>query len=76
MEKGTRAPILVGRKEAAVLLGISHRTVTNLIRAGELKPVRIGSRRLLKHQDLLEFAERSRHRTSSPRRQRKAAKRI
>jgi excisionase family DNA binding protein len=73
VEKKTTDPILIGRKEAALLLGVSNRTMTNLIRAGELKPVCIGARRLLKHQDLLKFAERSHHKTTptNPRSSRK-----
>lgn len=76
MVKESARTILVSRREAASMLGISNRTMTNLISAGELEPVCIGSRRLLKREDLLKFVESSHHTTSPQRRNRKAAKRI
>lgn len=50
--------ILVGRIDAAVLLGISPRTVDNLVARGSLRPRRIGARCLFLVEELKLFAKR------------------
>lgn len=47
--------LLVGRCEAANLLGVSPGTVDNLRKAGSLASVKIGARRLFDRADLLEM---------------------
>lgn len=42
-------------EEAAEILGISRRTIYELLRAGTLRSVKIGSRRLIRQSDLEEF---------------------
>ncbi len=49
--------LLVDRREAARLLGVCANTVSNLQRAGELIPVRIGARVLFDRRDLLALIE-------------------
>lgn len=56
-------PILVGRTQAAVMLGISVRTLSALVEAGELRRVRVGVRALFRRADLEKFARRDNHRT-------------
>jgi excisionase family DNA binding protein len=51
--------ILVGRKDAAQLLGVSPRSIDNLIRAKKLPVKRIGARVLFLRSDLENFAQRS-----------------
>jgi len=58
-------PILVDRKGTAALLGISVRTLFDLVRNGELTPVRIGARQLFRRTDLAKFARRSHHKTGA-----------
>lgn len=50
--------ILVSKKEAAALLGISLRTVENLIARKELESRRIGRRRLIPRVSLEKLARR------------------
>jgi excisionase family DNA binding protein len=50
--------ILVSKKEAAALLGISLRTVENLIARKELEARRIGRRRLIPRVSLEKLARR------------------
>lgn len=45
-------------KEAVASTGISRTTLYALIKAGELSPVKIGSRTLLRHADLEALIER------------------
>jgi len=49
-------PLLIGKKAAAQALGISPRSLDNLISSGELKTRRIGRRRLISWRALQEFA--------------------
>lgn len=51
------APLLVDRREAARLLGVSPNTVSNLQQRGALRPVRIGARVLFDVADLRHFIE-------------------
>jgi excisionase family DNA binding protein len=44
-------------EEAARIIGISRRTMYELIRTGELCSVKIGSRRLIRHSDLEAFVQ-------------------
>lgn len=50
--------ILLGRLDAAVLLGVSARTIDNLVQRGQLRPRRIGSRCLFLREELQLFAKR------------------
>lgn len=50
-------PILISKKSAAQLLGISPRSVDYLIQRGQLKPRRIGRRVLLSYRSLQQFAQ-------------------
>lgn len=52
------APILVTIRRAADLLGVSPRTVQNLIAAKELPSRKIGRRRLIPYSALLALARR------------------
>ena len=51
------APLLVDRREAARLLGVSPGTVDNLRLRGELPSMKIGARRLFDVADLRAFVE-------------------
>lgn len=55
--------LLVSRREAAVLLGLSVRTLDNLVLRGELRVRRIGRRVLVERRELERFARRD-HRTA------------
>ena len=44
-------------EEAAAIIGISRRTVYELLRTGQLRSVKIGSRRLIRHTDLERFID-------------------
>ena len=46
-------PLLVDRREAARLLGVSPGTIDNLRKRGELQSVKLGARRLFDPADLL-----------------------
>lgn len=52
------APLLVDRRTATRILGLSLRTLDYLISSGELKPRRIGRRVLLEYRSLQAFARR------------------
>lgn len=52
--------ILVGRVDAAFLLGVSPRTVDNLVLRGELRARRIGARVLFLRSELETFARKLR----------------
>ena len=59
-------PLAVDGKKAAVMIGVSERTVRNLVRSGELPVVRIAKRVLYSIEDLTEFIrQRSRREPSS-----------
>jgi excisionase family DNA binding protein len=45
-------------KEASAACGIGRTTIYGLIKAGELTPVKIGSRTLIRHPDLEALIER------------------
>lgn len=60
----TEAPLLVGKKEAAALLGVCTRTVENLVARKELPCRRIGRRTLIPFAALVQFAKRD-HATAS-----------
>jgi excisionase family DNA binding protein len=49
------APLLYGIRETAQVLSISDRLVRRWIASGELPSVRLGGRRLVRHDDLEEF---------------------
>jgi excisionase family DNA binding protein len=51
--------LLLSRKDAAVALGVSVRTLENLIASKELTPRRIGRRCLLERRELERFARRN-----------------
>lgn len=55
-EAGT-GPLLVDRREAARLLGVSSGTIDNLRNRGELPSVKIAARRLYDVTDLRRFIE-------------------
>ncbi len=57
-EKSTVQPILVPMRRAAELLGVSVRTVQNLITAKELPSRKIGRRRLIPYSALQALARR------------------
>jgi len=50
------APILVSKKTAASLLGISIGMVEKLVRRKELEPVRIGRKVLFRREDIEQLA--------------------
>ena len=50
-------PILVSRKDAAALLGLSLRTVDNLLAQGQLAARKIGRRTLILRSALERFAQ-------------------
>lgn len=54
---GTMAPMLVDRREAACVLGVSPGTIDNLRNAGELPSLKIMSCRLYDVADLWRFIE-------------------
>lgn len=51
------APVLLDVKTAAVLLSVSERTAWDLVGRGELKSIKIGSRRLIPRTAISEFVE-------------------
>jgi len=51
------APLLIDRREAARLLGVSPGTIDNLRLSGELPSVKIAARRLYAVADLTAFIE-------------------
>lgn len=53
----TTAPMLVDRREAARLLGVSPGTIDNLRARGELPSVKLLSRRLFDRADLARFIQ-------------------
>jgi len=53
----TPAPMLVDRREAARLLGVSPGTIDNLRTRGELQSIKIGARRLFDLADLRKLIE-------------------
>lgn len=53
----TTAPLLVDRREAARLLGVSPGTIDNLRTRGELPSVKIAARRLFDVADLRRFVD-------------------
>jgi excisionase family DNA binding protein len=52
----TPAPILVNKKTAAGMLGISVGMISKLIRTKQLEVVRIGARALLRREDIEQLA--------------------
>lgn len=54
---GTSDPLLVDRREAGRLLGVSPGTIDNLRLRGELPSVKLLARRLFDIQDLRRFIE-------------------
>ena len=57
------APLLLTRREAARLLGVSVDTIAHLIQAGELRGVRIGKSVRVPRHELNALIERGRART-------------
>ena len=65
MESKTEVPkILISKREAAIALGVSVRTVDNLIQCKELQARRVGRRTLIAVAELERFARRD-HRTKN-----------
>lgn len=56
-DTNTPAPLLVDRREAGRLLGVSPGTIDNLRTRGELASVKIAARRLYDVADLRRFIE-------------------
>ncbi|WP_428304811.1 helix-turn-helix domain-containing protein [Lacipirellula sp.] len=52
-----RAPLLISRVEAAKLLAVSPRTVSNLAQAGFLRPIKIGRAVRFDHTQVVVFAQ-------------------
>jgi len=52
-ESVAKQPLVCDKKQAAYILGISERTIDNLVRRGHLKPVKIFRRALFKYSDLV-----------------------
>lgn len=50
------ARLLYSKREAAILLGISERSLDHLINSHQLRPRRIGKRVLLPYKCLVKFA--------------------
>lgn len=63
LNRGEMAPMLVDRREAARVLGVSPGTIDNLRNAGELPSLKIMSRRLYDVADLRRFVEARKSRT-------------
>ncbi len=57
MNANTPAPLLVDRREAGRLLGVSPGTIDNLRTRGELPSVKIAARRLFDVADLRRYIE-------------------
>ena len=57
MASDTSAPLLVDRREAGRLLGVSPGTIDNLRIRGELPSVKIAARRLYDVADLRRYVE-------------------
>lgn len=53
----TPARLLHGRSEAAVLLGLSTRTIDNAIRSGDLEARKVGRRVLISRDELIRFMD-------------------
>jgi excisionase family DNA binding protein len=53
-----RQPLLVSKKESAVVLSVCPRTIDNLIAAKQLPTRRIGRRVLIPYSALVRFAQR------------------
>lgn len=51
-----KMPILFSKQQAADALGVSLRTIDNLIATGQLKVTRIGKRVLISRETLEQFA--------------------
>lgn len=62
----TPAPLLVDRREAGRLLGVSPGTIDNLRTRGELPSVKLLSRRLFDVADLRRYIEARKAATSGP----------
>jgi excisionase family DNA binding protein len=56
MEQQILSPILVSIRQAAELLGVCPRTVTNLLVAKKLKGRKLGRRTLIRYADLVQFS--------------------
>lgn len=56
-EPDRHTPLLVDRREAGRMLGVSAGTIDNLRARGELSSVKIGTRRLYQVTDLLRYIE-------------------
>lgn len=56
MTPTTIPPVALPVKDAAAALGVSPRTVWNLVRQGTLPALRIGSRVLILYSSLVDFA--------------------
>ncbi|TWT43951.1 Helix-turn-helix domain protein [Phycisphaerae bacterium RAS1] len=69
-ESQAPAPLLVDRREAARLLGVSPGSIENLRLRGALPSVKIGARRLYDVADLRAFIEAQKRKPPYPPRQR------
>lgn len=61
-----RAKLLVTVEEASHLLSIHRTTIYDMLGRGDLPSVKIGRRRLISRQALIDFISRSEHEGSSP----------
>jgi excisionase family DNA binding protein len=52
-------PLSHGVAGAAGAIGISRSKIYELIRSGELRSVKVGGRRLIRHSDLVELLEKA-----------------
>ncbi len=57
-------PVTVSVEVAGKLIGVSRTMIFELLKAGELRPVKIGKRTTILYRDLEEFAERAAERAS------------
>ena len=53
-------PMLFAVSDAAAVLGIGRTNVYALMRSGRLRSVKLGGRRLIPHQDLVDYIDRLR----------------
>ena len=67
VESNRQPRLLISVSEAAAVLSLSHRKVRGLVYSGELRSIKVGSRRLIAVHDLEEFVSSLRERQSQSR---------